>query len=224
MKPLKVLSLDDDKEFGVLLTFKLKSPRFDLTLTQRSDDFLKKLEAQSFDLILLDRNLGDDTLSGLAVLEHLRSNLKLSCPIFILSHFDDFKGIQDALELGADDYLTKPIDDFLFEAKLKSFTGSDLPSSLTRVPPQQSEIELSAFTHIIEINELGFIVDSPFFIRKSSYIKLTGAFISEVLKRDFINISVGSSQIQKNRYLMHLDFDPEDRELQESLRAWLLSP
>lgn len=224
MKTLKVISLDDDKEFGALLRIKLKAPRYELTLTHQSDDFLQKIRAQTYDLILLDRNLGEDPLSGLGVLEHIRTNLNLSSPVFIISNFDDFTGIQDALELGADDYLTKPIDNFIFEAKLKSFFGSDLSPSLTRVPPQQSEIELSAFSKIVEINELGIIVDSPFFIRKSSYIKMSGAFIKEVLKRDSLNVSVGSSQIQKNRYLMHLDFDPEDKELQENLRAWLLRP
>ena len=224
MKALKVISLDDDKEFGSILKLKLRPPHYHLTLTHRSDEFLNKLAAESYDLILLDRNLGDDTLSGLAVLEHLRGQLDIKCPIFILSHFDDFKGIQDALELGADDYLTKPIDDFLFENKLKSFIHSELPHSLTRVPPQQSEIDLSAHTKIIEVNELGLKVDSPFFIRKSTPVKMSGPFIRDVLMKEVVSMSVGSSQIQKSRYLMHLDFDPEDKGLQDTLRAWLLAP
>ena len=62
------------------------------------------MEGQSFDLILLDIMMKG--LSGLDVCRKIRS--RVSCPILFLSAKDSVKDIVAGLDLGADDYLTKP--------------------------------------------------------------------------------------------------------------------
>jgi two-component system KDP operon response regulator KdpE len=65
---------------------------------------LKRLGQESFDLVILDLGLPDR--SGFAVIEEVRRASKI--PIIVLSVRSDEAGKVKALELGADDYVTKP--------------------------------------------------------------------------------------------------------------------
>ncbi|TDX49207.1 response regulator transcription factor [Orenia marismortui] len=104
MDAKKILIVDDDKNVIEILSLYLKKENFDVVIARDGEEALKKAEKNNPDLIILDIMM--PKIDGLEVIKVLRKNNDL--PIILLSarseEFDRILG----LELGADDYVTKP--------------------------------------------------------------------------------------------------------------------
>jgi DNA-binding response OmpR family regulator len=111
--PASVLIVDDDRELGQMLTEYLTGEGFQVSLVRDGAEALERLtatpaagESHPFDLVILDVML--PSLSGFEVLRRLRHSL--SVPVIMLTaHGADVDRIV-GLELGADDYLSKPFN------------------------------------------------------------------------------------------------------------------
>jgi two-component system response regulator CpxR len=116
--PASVLIVDDDRELGQMLTEYLTGEGFQVSLVRDGAEALDRLtgapatgtpaagDSHAFDLVILDVML--PSLSGFEVLRRLRHSL--SVPVIMLTaHGADVDRIV-GLELGADDYLSKPFN------------------------------------------------------------------------------------------------------------------
>ncbi|QKS72029.1 response regulator transcription factor [Paenalkalicoccus suaedae] len=101
----KVLVVDDEESIVTLLQFNLEQGGFEVTTAENGREGFNKAMENSFDLIVLDLMLPE--MDGLEVCKELRQN-KVSTPILMLTAKDDEFDKVLGLELGADDYLTKP--------------------------------------------------------------------------------------------------------------------
>jgi len=101
---VKVLVVDDEPAIRKLLRVGLTAEGYDISEAGNARDAEKAMGDRP-DLVLLDLGLPD--LPGHALLERWRG-AALDLPIIILSSRTDEAGIVRALELGADDYVTKP--------------------------------------------------------------------------------------------------------------------
>jgi two-component system phosphate regulon response regulator OmpR len=127
----RILVVDDDPDLRWMVEKYLSKHAFAVTLAEDGVKMREALEQQSFDLAILDINLpGED---GLSLARYLRSNYQIG--IIMLSAaaevFDRIVG----LEMGADDYVTKPFEPRELLARVKSV--------LRRV---QGEVERAAET------------------------------------------------------------------------------
>jgi two-component system, OmpR family, KDP operon response regulator KdpE len=106
-----VLAIEDEPEIRRFLRTALPQHGYRLYETSTGQDGLAQSAARNPDIILLDLGLPD--LDGLAVIRRLRE--WATTPIIVLSARDQEKVKVTALDLGADDYLTKPfgIDELL---------------------------------------------------------------------------------------------------------------
>ena len=119
----KILIIEDDKNLNKGLSIALNKDYEVFSVNTMS-------EAKTFitdaDLILLDMNLPDG--DGLEIIKYTRQSS--SIPIIVLSAIDLEAYIISAINLGADDYLTKPFSLGILEAKIKrafeKITSSDL--------------------------------------------------------------------------------------------------
>lgn len=102
--PPRILVVDDEPQIRRLLKTSLVPQKFEIAEASTAYAALKKLDAESFDLVILDLGLPDR--SGIEVIEEIRK--RSSVPIIVLSVRSDEAGKVKALELGADDYMTKP--------------------------------------------------------------------------------------------------------------------
>ncbi|MES1199740.1 MAG: response regulator transcription factor [Pseudomonadota bacterium] len=102
--PLKVLVVDDEPPIRKLLRLGLTGHGYEVIEAPNAKAALAAL-AQAPDLIILDLGLPD--LNGLDVIRTIRATHE-SLPIIVLSSRDDEAGKVEALDLGADDYVTKP--------------------------------------------------------------------------------------------------------------------
>ncbi len=102
-----ILAVDDAKDTLMLLEFDLVDEGYQVVTANGGEAALKIVNEQNIDLILLDMYMPG--LSGLATLEQLKSIASSqNIPVIMLSASNDEDEIVAALELGADDYVTKP--------------------------------------------------------------------------------------------------------------------
>jgi two-component system KDP operon response regulator KdpE len=102
--PLKILVIDDEPPIRKLLRMGLTAQGYDILDASNGKRALELL-AEKPDLVILDLGLPD--MQGLDLLQMIRSRND-SVPIVILSSRGDEAGKVKALDLGADDYITKP--------------------------------------------------------------------------------------------------------------------
>ena len=102
--PLKVLVVDDEPPIRKLLRMGLSSQGYDILEAPNGKTSLELL-AQNPDLVILDLGLPD--MQGLELLRMMRARNE-AVPIVVLSSRGDEVGKVQALDLGADDYITKP--------------------------------------------------------------------------------------------------------------------
>jgi len=102
--PPKILVVDDEPQIRRLLKTSLVPQKFEVAEASTAGAALKRLDTEEFDLVILDLGLPDR--SGIEVIEEIRAGSTI--PIIVLSVRNDEAGKVRALELGADDYVTKP--------------------------------------------------------------------------------------------------------------------
>lgn len=114
--PIRVLMIDDDPQLAELLAAYLRP--HDVLLTNAPDGArgLRALEAGGFDAVVLDVMMPG--LDGLDVLRRLRASSAL--PVLMLTARGDETDRVVGLELGADDYLAKPVRPRLLLARIHS--------------------------------------------------------------------------------------------------------
>jgi two-component system KDP operon response regulator KdpE len=100
----KVLVVDDEPQIVRALAINLRARGYDVRTTGRGNDALAAAAAEPPDLVVLDLGLPD--MDGTAVIHALRA--WTSVPILVLSGRSDSTDKVEALDAGADDYVTKP--------------------------------------------------------------------------------------------------------------------
>lgn len=106
MKKLHILVVDDDWKLRNLLRIYLSKEGFDTVEAVDGSEAVMKIKNQSFDLVILDVMMPH--MDGWQVCRWIRE--KQSVPILMLTALAETKEKVQGLELGADDYLTKPFD------------------------------------------------------------------------------------------------------------------
>ena len=115
----KVLIVDDEEHIRELIKFNLKKEGYDTEVAVNGTEALKIIREIKFDLILLDLMLTE--IDGLEVCKEIRRNEETSdIPVMMITakgeEFDKVLG----LELGADDYITKPFSIRELMARVKA--------------------------------------------------------------------------------------------------------
>lgn len=104
-----LLVVDDEEINRDLLSRRLERKGYQVTTAIDGREALDKIEKHHFDMVLLDIML--PILDGIAVLTKIREEFAAGeLPVIMVSAKDDSEGIVEALQLGANDYITKPVD------------------------------------------------------------------------------------------------------------------
>ena len=114
-----VLVVDDDPVIRSMLTASLEASGHEVTTAKDGSEALELVRAEGFDVILLDVLMPG--MNGDQVLEHLKDDPKLRhVPVVMVTSLDDVGSAVRCIELGADDYLPKPIDPVLLGARINA--------------------------------------------------------------------------------------------------------
>ncbi len=101
-----LLVVDDEVEIGRLLTTYFEGKGYAVTAVNDGESMRSWIATNPVDLVLLDLNLPDE--DGISLARHLREHVR--CGIIIVTGSDDPVERIVGLEVGADDYVTKPFD------------------------------------------------------------------------------------------------------------------
>ena len=134
---MKAVVIEDDAEVveAVSMCFKVRWPGATVLSSGEGIKGLELIEAELPDIVILDLGLSD--IDGLDVLQQI--NLFSDVPIVILTVRDQKMDIVKGLELGADDYITKPFDHVEFLARVKAvLRRTNMPQLRVSAEPFQS--------------------------------------------------------------------------------------
>lgn len=130
MSQVRMLIVEDDVDIANMLRIYFQSNGYEVAVAQRGEDALEMCRKQLPHIIVLDIMLPD--MDGYDVCRELRSNLRTShVPIIFLTQKDERSDKIHGLELGADDYITKPFDLEELKLRVKSAINRATIQSLT---------------------------------------------------------------------------------------------
>jgi DNA-binding response OmpR family regulator len=112
----RILLVDDEHSIQTLLSYPLRKEGYEVVQSTDGADALARFAEQPFDLVVLDLML--PKIDGLEVCRRLRSTS--SVPIIMLTAKSDEIDKVVGLELGADDYITKPFSVREFSSRIKA--------------------------------------------------------------------------------------------------------
>ncbi|HBC96797.1 MAG TPA: DNA-binding response regulator [Clostridium sp.] len=112
----KLLLVEDDSALAAGIEFALKDEGYEVFTVSTVKDTEEIMENKKFHLVILDINLPDG--SGYDLCRHIRS--KSDVPIVFLTALDDEVNIVLGLEIGGDDYITKPFGVREFLSRIKA--------------------------------------------------------------------------------------------------------
>ncbi|GDZ83342.1 DNA-binding response regulator [Leuconostoc citreum] len=113
----KILVVDDEIAISTLLKYNLEENSYDVTVASDGQTAYDLAKQESFDAILLDLML--PVIDGMTLLKNLRQD-KVSTPVILVTAKGDEFDRVFGLELGADDYITKPFSPREVVARVKA--------------------------------------------------------------------------------------------------------
>lgn len=118
-EPGHLLLVDDNKVNRILLARGLESYGHKVEAVENGRLALEKLRSTSFDLVLLDIEMPE--MNGYQVLETCLQDPDLrDIPIIMTSSLDEINSVVKCIELGAEDYLNKPVNPILLRARVNA--------------------------------------------------------------------------------------------------------
>jgi two-component system, OmpR family, KDP operon response regulator KdpE len=144
--PLRVLAVDDDPQILRALRAGLQAAGFEPTTAPNGETALDILSRQNIDVVVLD--LGLPGIGGQEVIRRLRSWSDV--PVVVLSVHEDQRDKVEALDAGADDYVTKP---FAMEELLARIRAVQRRSKAEKVPPllRFGDLEVDLARHLVTV-------------------------------------------------------------------------
>jgi adenylate cyclase len=117
--PGQILVVDDNEMNRDMLSRRLSTRGYTVTVAGEGQAALRLLAAQRFDAVLLDVMMPG--ITGIEVLSHIRSSSSASdLPVIMVTARDAAEDVVEALRLGANDYVTKPLDFPVVLARLRT--------------------------------------------------------------------------------------------------------
>ncbi len=208
-RPLRVLVVDDEPAILRFLRAGLAAQGYVVTEASEGIAAVQAAQRNAADVIVLDLGLPD--IDGLAVIQRIRG-AGLAVPIIVLTSRDDEHSKVEALDLGADDYVTKPFGiDELF-ARIRAAQRHQLQQQGERPVFRSGDLMVDLVRRIVQVrgHEVRF---AP---REYDLLRLLVAHAGKVLTHKFILREVwgGDTDVQYLRIYIRalrqkIEADPE---------------
>jgi two-component system response regulator RegX3 len=220
----KILIVEDEASFSEALSFLLTKEGFTVTVAENGRTALEVFKSGNFDLVLLDLMIPE--VSGTEVCRSIRTTS--SVPIIMLTAKDSEIDKVVGLELGADDYVTKPYSSRELVARIKAVLrrGS---SDETRESAQSGIISSAGIQIDIErhlVTNKGMQVSLPlkefelleFLMRNAGRVLTRGQLIDRVWGGDYYG-DTKTLDVHIKRLRSKIEEDPANPQLIQTIRG-----
>lgn len=124
---MKILVVDDERDVQILFEQRfrkeIKENLIEFVFAFSGEEALIYLNQHEHEAVLILSDINMPGMSGLELLEHIKHKYHMPPPIvMMITAYGDSENFKIAKELGADDFLTKPVDFTSLKEKLKSIS------------------------------------------------------------------------------------------------------
>lgn len=122
---MKILVVDDERDIQTLFEQRfrkeIRNGEFSFDFAFSGEDALKYLKGRKQEAILILSDINMPGMSGLELLKQIKEKYEKPPPfVMMITAYGDSDNYRQAMQLGADDFLTKPVDFAALKEKLKS--------------------------------------------------------------------------------------------------------
>lgn len=122
---MKILVVDDEKDVKVLFEQRfrkeIKEGLMDFAFAFSGEEALKFLASNEHRAVLILSDINMPGMSGLQLLQQIKEKYEIPPPVvMMITAYSDQENYNEAMKLGADDFLTKPVDFGELKEKLKT--------------------------------------------------------------------------------------------------------
>ena len=122
---MKILVVDDEKDIQTLFQQKfrkeIKEGELDFVFAFSGEEALEFMKHNNHEAVLILSDINMPGMSGLDLLKHIKAQYASPPPVvMMITAYGDDDNYNEAMKLGADGFLTKPVDFVLLKEKLKS--------------------------------------------------------------------------------------------------------
>ena len=185
----KILVIDDEEDLLKLVRYNLEKYRYIVYSATSGEETFEKLNAITPDLILLDLMLPD--IDGLEICRIVKNNSKTSSiPIIMLTAKGEEADIVTGLEMGADDYITKPFSPRVLIARIKAVLRRGQEQEKLDVYTRH-DILLNITTHEVQVARRPVVLTATEFnilhmlMRKPGWVFTRNQIINEIKGDDY---------------------------------------
>ena len=218
----KILVVEDEASFSEALEFLLGKEGFSVVTAENGADALKKFDQGGIDLVLLDLMIPE--ISGTEVCRQIRT--KSRTPIIMLTAKDSEVDKVVGLEIGADDYVTKPYSSRELVARIRavlrrnSGEGIDGDQGIMSVGPVRMDVE----RHQVSVN--GIATSLPlkefelleFLMRNAGRVLTRMQLIDRVWGSDYVG-DTKTLDVHIKRLRAKIETDPANPKLIQTVRG-----
>jgi two-component system, OmpR family, KDP operon response regulator KdpE len=212
---MKIAVIDDAPDVieSVRLGFTLQWREVDVLSASAGESGLDLVEQEQPDLVLLDIGLPD--IDGYEVLRQIREFSDV--PVVMLTARDDTMDLVKGLELGADDYVTKPFNHLELLARVKAVLRRlDMPAPASRAPSFRSgDLEMDFARQEVRLSDEPVALTPTEYkllyhlVRNAGHILPHSTLLAKVWGREYVD-EVDYLRVYVRRLRDKLDDDPED--------------
>jgi two-component system response regulator RegX3 len=216
----RVLVVEDEESYSDALAYMLRKEGFEVALAATGPDALTEFERSGADIVLLDLMLPG--ISGTEVCRRIRQTSNV--PVIMVSAKDEEVDKVVGLELGADDYVTKPYSPRELVARIRAVLRRGVEPDLAPMTLEVGPVRMDVERHIVTLD--GTDVRLPLkefellemFLRNPGRVLTRGQLIDRVWGSDYVG-DTKTLDVHVKRLRAKLESNPADPQLLTTVRG-----
>lgn len=216
----RVLVVEDEESYSDALAYMLRKEGFEVAIAATGDDALAEFDRAGADIVLLDLMLPG--IPGTEVCRQIRQTSNV--PVIMVSAKDDEVDKVVGLELGADDYVTKPYSPRELVARIRAVLRRGVEPDLAPMTLEVGNVRMDVERHIVTVG--GDEVRLPLkefellemFLRNPGRVLTRGQLIDRVWGSDYVG-DTKTLDVHVKRLRAKLEDNPAEPKLLTTVRG-----
>jgi two-component system response regulator RegX3 len=216
----RVLVVEDEESYSDALSYMLRKEGFEVAVAATGPDALAEFDRNGADIVLLDLMLPG--MPGTEVCRQIRA--VSSTPVIMVSAKDDEVDKVVGLELGADDYVTKPYSPRELVARIRAVLRRGAEPDLAPMTLESGPVRMDVERHVVTVNgeeqrlPLKEFELLEMFLRNPGRVLTRGQLIDRVWGSDYVG-DTKTLDVHVKRLRAKLEEDPAEPRLLVTVRG-----